>query len=61
VSNDESILGIRSVARKIVLDGHEIPFHKPGFAAYRATVDVDCMRSDPELSWILKKPSLNIW
>ncbi|KUL85984.1 hypothetical protein ZTR_06536 [Talaromyces verruculosus] len=53
--------GIRSVARKIVLDGHEMPFHKPGFAAYRATVDVDRMRSDHEVSWILEKPSLNIW
>lgn len=54
-------LGIRSVARKIVLGGYEMPFHKPGFAAYRATVDVDRMRSDPEVSWILEKPSLNIW
>lgn len=36
-------------------------FRKPGFAAYRATVDVERMRNDPEVSWILKKPALNIW
>jgi salicylate hydroxylase len=32
-----------------------------GFAAYRATVDVAKMKSDPEISWLLERPSLNIW
>ena len=38
--------------------------HEPesnGFAAYRATVDVQKMKLDPEIAWILEKPSLNIW
>lgn len=38
-----------------------MPFRKPGFAAYRAVIDVNKMRNDPELSWILEKPALNIW
>lgn len=38
-----------------------MPFQKPGFAAYRATVDVNRMKSDLDVSWILEKPSLNIW
>ncbi|KAJ5889153.1 hypothetical protein N7504_009963 [Penicillium tannophilum] len=53
--------GIKSVARKIVLGGEDMAFRKPGFAAYRATVDVERMRNDPELSWILERPALNIW
>lgn len=36
-------------------------FQGPGFAAYRAVVDVGKMRRDPDLSWILEKPALNIW
>lgn len=58
---DENKIGIRSRARKVVLAGRELPLDKPGFAAYRATLDVDRMRNDPEVSWILEKPSLNIW
>ncbi|KAL4737928.1 hypothetical protein BDV11DRAFT_216380 [Aspergillus similis] len=53
--------GIKSVARKALLEGQEMAFIKPGFAAYRAVVDVKMMRTDPELSWILEKPALNIW
>lgn len=53
--------GIKSVARKIVLGGEDMAFRKPGFAAYRATVDVERMRNDPEVSWILERPALNIW
>lgn len=55
------LTGIKSVARRVLLQGQEMPFRKPGFAAYRAVVDVNKMRSDPELSWILEKPALNIW
>ncbi len=32
-----------------------------GYAAYRATVDVKRIAENPELAWLLKKPSLNIW
>ncbi|OQD66699.1 hypothetical protein PENPOL_c004G08390 [Penicillium polonicum] len=53
--------GINSVARKIVLGGEDLAARKLGFAAYRATVDVERMKSDAEVSWILKKPALNIW
>ncbi|OOO13389.1 monooxygenase FAD-binding protein [Aspergillus oryzae] len=53
--------GIKSVARNIILDGKRMPFQKPGFAAYRAVVDVNRMRNDPEVSWILERPALNIW
>ncbi|KAJ5654888.1 hypothetical protein N7490_001891 [Penicillium lividum] len=53
--------GIKSVARKFVLGGEDMAFRKPGFAAYRATVDVERMRNDPEVSWILARPALNIW
>ncbi|KAJ8118508.1 hypothetical protein OPT61_g525 [Boeremia exigua] len=53
--------GIKSVARASICKGisHEPSFE--GFAAYRATVDVAKIRNDPEIAWILKKPSLNIW
>ncbi|GIK05790.1 hypothetical protein Aspvir_009903 [Aspergillus viridinutans] len=53
--------GIKSVARKVVLDGEEMPFLKPGFAAYRAVVDANRKRNDPDVSWILERPALNIW
>ncbi|KAL2817024.1 hypothetical protein BDW59DRAFT_182366 [Aspergillus cavernicola] len=53
--------GIKSVARSVLLEGQEMPFRKSGFAAYRAVVDVNKMRSDSELSWILERPALNIW
>ncbi|OJJ84576.1 putative salicylate hydroxylase [Aspergillus glaucus CBS 516.65] len=53
--------GIKSVARKVLLEGQEMPFRKPRFAAYRAVVDMNMMRNDPEMSWILERPALNIW
>lgn len=56
-----TLQGINSVARKIVLGGEDLAARKLGFAAYRATVDVERMKSDAEVSWILKKPALNIW
>lgn len=34
---------------------------RTGFAAYRATVDVEKMRDDPDTAWLLEKPALNIW
>jgi len=32
-----------------------------GFAAYRATLDVEKMKAEPSLLWLLQKPSINIW
>jgi salicylate hydroxylase len=52
--------GVNSIARK-KLTGIDKPPLKTGFAAYRATVDVAKMQGDPEVSWLLKKPGLNIW
>jgi salicylate hydroxylase len=52
--------GVKSVARKLV--GKSGPaFERTGFAAYRATVDVSRIKTDPELSWLLDRPNLNIW
>jgi salicylate hydroxylase len=53
--------GIKSLAREVVephID-HEPSFS--GFAAYRATVDVEKMRADPGLASLLEKPSINLW
>jgi salicylate hydroxylase len=36
------------------------PLHN-GFAAYRATVDVEKMKADSQVAWLLEKPALNIW
>ena len=52
--------GVRSAARRAILGFEQAP--KPaGFAAYRATVDVEKIRSDPEISWLVESPSLNLW
>lgn len=55
------MIGIKSGARRVLLGGQDMPFKKPGFAAYRAVVEVEKIRSDPELAWILEKQALNIW
>lgn len=55
------LIGIKSVARKVLLEGQEMPFRKPRFASYRAVVDMNKMRNDPEMPWILERPALNIW
>lgn len=53
--------GIKSVARATVLGGVDLPPARTGFAAYRATVDAEKIRADPDISWLLEKPALNIW
>ena len=53
--------GIKSLARQKFLNYEESPLAPTGFAAYRATVDVAKMKSDPDVSWLLEKPGLNIW
>ena len=51
---------MKSAARRVILGEDQAP--KPaGFAAYRATVDVEKIKSDPEISWLVEKPSLNLW
>jgi salicylate hydroxylase len=57
----DNVAGVKSIARREV-DGSDRPsFERTGFAAYRATVDVHKMKADPEVSWLLDRPSLNIW
>ncbi|KAH7393696.1 hypothetical protein BKA64DRAFT_676771 [Cadophora sp. MPI-SDFR-AT-0126] len=53
--------GVKSMARAVVLGGAEAPPVHTGFAAYRATVDVEKMKKDPEVAWLLERSSLNIW
>ncbi|SLM37660.1 salicylate hydroxylase [Lasallia pustulata] len=52
--------GINSSARRVIL-GVDTPPLKTGLAAYRATVDVEKIRQDPEIAWIVAKPCLNLW
>jgi salicylate hydroxylase len=52
---------VNSVARGILEEGGRSSFENTGFAAYRATVDVELMKDDPELSWLLDRPGLNLW
>jgi salicylate hydroxylase len=52
---------VKSTARKLVLGGEDLVPQPTGFAAYRATVNVEKMLADPEIAWLLEKPSLNIW
>lgn len=55
------VAGVKSIARREVDDSDRPSFERTGFAAYRATVDVAKMKSDPEISWLLDRPNLNIW
>ena len=56
-----SYAGIKSIARDIVGGASQGEPKPTGFAAYRATVDVEKMKKIPELNWILQKPGLNVW
>lgn len=53
--------GVKSIARKKVLGGIDQPPKRTGFAAYRATVDVEKMRAHPDTAELLAKPGLNLW
>jgi salicylate hydroxylase len=53
--------GIHSKARKAVLDGEDQLPERPGFAAYRAMVDVELMEGDPDVEWLLESPGQNLW
>lgn len=37
------------------------PTRETGFAAYRAVVETARLRDDPDTSWLLEKPELNLW
>lgn len=54
-------IGVKSAAREIILETKQLAFEPTGFAAYRATVDAEHIKEDPEISWLLERPSLNIW
>ncbi|KAG5660838.1 hypothetical protein KAF25_002481 [Fusarium avenaceum] len=53
--------GVKSSARSVVLGGPDLPAQRTGFAAYRATVNTEDMKSDKDTSWLLEKPGINIW
>ncbi|EKJ72042.1 hypothetical protein FPSE_07784 [Fusarium pseudograminearum CS3096] len=53
--------GVKSIARSVVLGGADLPAQRTGFAAYRATVDTQDLKCDKDTSWLLEKPSINIW
>ncbi|KKA22978.1 Uncharacterized protein T310_2992 [Rasamsonia emersonii CBS 393.64] len=53
--------GVKSIARRIVLEGNDQPPRRTGFAAYRSTVEVDRLKRDPEIRSLLQEPALNIW
>ncbi|KAL1968737.1 hypothetical protein VTN77DRAFT_1563 [Rasamsonia byssochlamydoides] len=53
--------GVKSTARKEVLGGADKPPQRTGFAVYRAVVDIDRIRADPETAWLLEKPAFNLW
>jgi salicylate hydroxylase len=53
--------GIRSAARKLILGDKDQPPVLQGFAAYRATVDTEKMKQDPDIAWLVEKPSQNLW
>ena len=55
------ITGLKSIARVKVLGGSDQPPLRTGFAAYRATVDVDKIIADPDTAWLLETPGLNVW
>lgn len=45
----------------MVLGGTDDPPQRTGFAAYRATVEAAKIKDDPEISWLLEQPALNVW
>lgn len=55
--------GIKSVARACIPGLRDIRPQMTPFAAYRATVDVQRMRSDPDTAWLVAEgePALNLW
>lgn len=54
-------VGIKSEARKTVLGGIDQHPREAGFAAYRAMVNTEMMKGDPDVSWLLDNPGQNLW
>jgi salicylate hydroxylase len=53
---------VKSIARdRVVTHNNVPPTLTTGFAAYRATVNVEKMREDPDTAWLLESPSLHLW
>lgn len=53
--------GVKSIGRSKVLAGvDQVPL-RTGFAAYRATVDVEKMKAHPDTAQLLTVPGLNLW
>lgn len=52
--------GIHSTARREIL-GVDKTSLKTGLAAYRATLDVEKIRPESDIAWIVEKPGQNIW
>ncbi|KAF1922892.1 FAD/NAD(P)-binding domain-containing protein [Didymella exigua CBS 183.55] len=53
--------GLKSLARKSILSNTKETPPVSGYAAYRATVSVDQIAADPDLSWLTSRPNLNVW
>ncbi|KAB5523029.1 hypothetical protein GE09DRAFT_1065478 [Coniochaeta sp. 2T2.1] len=53
--------GVNSTARQVILGGEVKDPIQTGFAVYRATVEVEKMKCDPDTAWLLKEPALNVW
>lgn len=53
--------GVKSAARELVLDGENRPPRMTGFAAYRATIDVEDLKRDSDTAKLLTNPALNLW
>ncbi|KAJ5618514.1 hypothetical protein N7528_006625 [Penicillium herquei] len=53
--------GVNSLARANVPRALESTPHITGFATYRAEIDIDKMREDPELAELVDRSSMNLW
>ncbi|KAJ5110554.1 hypothetical protein N7532_001089 [Penicillium argentinense] len=53
--------GLKSSARKVILGDDDYFPKRTGFVAYRTVVDVEHVKNDPQVSWLLEKPSFNLW
>lgn len=54
-------IGVNPTARAVVLGGADIPPQRTGLAVYRAVVELERMRWDPDVAWMLEKPAFNLW
>jgi salicylate hydroxylase len=61
LNTTHQLAGIRSAARKLILEDKDRPPILQGFAAYRATVDAEKIKQDPDIAWLVEKPSQNLW